>query len=80
MAETVYVFGTGVNRSVKAAYDLRPPLATDLFKQALRHKDLGVEQSDELRALFEYVERYWKLSVEELREAPFDLEACFTLI
>jgi hypothetical protein len=80
VAETVYVFGAGVNRSVKAAYDLRPPLATDLFKQALRHKDLGVEQSDELRALFEYVERYWKLSVEDLREAPFDLEACFTLI
>jgi hypothetical protein len=80
VAETVYVFGAGVNRSVKDAYDLRPPLATDLFKQALRHKDLGVEQSDELRSLFEYVERYWKLSVEDLREAPFDLEACFTLI
>jgi hypothetical protein len=54
----VYVFGAGINRSVKDAYDLRPPLATDLFKQALRHKDLGVEESDELRALFEYVERY----------------------
>jgi hypothetical protein len=80
LAETVYVFGAGINRSVKDVDNLRPPLATDSFKQALRHSSLGVEGSEELRELFEYVERYWKLSIEDLRETPFDLEACYTLI
>jgi hypothetical protein len=80
LAETVYLFGAGVNRSIRTAEGLRPPLATDLFQQALRHEMLGEGGLRDLAELFEYIERYWKLSAESLRERPFDIEACFTLL
>lgn len=34
----------------------------------------------QLSLLFAYIERYWKLSVEQLATVPFDLEACYTLL
>lgn len=80
MAETVYVFGAGINRSIRDLQGLKPPLANDLFKQALRHRMFGDQAIGELTALFEYIERYWKLSIDDLREEPFDLEACYTLL
>ena len=80
MAETVYVLGAGINRSIKDASHLRPPLATDLFKQALRHELLDETGRQELKDLFAYIWRYWRYSVEDLREEPFDLEACFTML
>jgi len=81
VAETVYVFGAGINRSVKDyVQNLRPPLATDLFKQALRHEMLNESGRQELEDLFAYIWRYWRYSVEDLREEPFDLEACFTML
>lgn len=80
MSETVYVFGAGINRSIKDAQNLKPPLATDLFRQALRHEMLNDTGRRALEDLFAYVRRYWKLSADDLREEPFDLEACFTLL
>jgi hypothetical protein len=80
MSETVYVFGAGVNRSIKDYQQLKPPLATDLFRQALRHEMLGAAGREELEELFAYIQKYWKLSTEDLKEEPYDLEACFTLL
>ena len=34
----------------------------------------------EIPELFEYIARYWKRYIEDLREEPFDLEACYTLL
>ena len=80
MAETVYLFGAGINRSISTAEGLKPPLANDLFQQALQNEMLGADGRQDLEELFEYIERYWKLSVDSLRERSFDIEACFTLI
>src|ERR671912_695117 len=80
MSETVYVFGAGINRSIRYYQKLKPPLAEDLFKQALRHEMLGAAGIEELKELFAYIQKYWKLSTEDLKEEPFDLEACFTLL
>jgi hypothetical protein len=41
---------------------------------------LNYEGRAQLGELFAYIERYWKLTAEDLREKPFDLEACFTLL
>lgn len=76
----MYVFGAGINRGIKDVQNLKPPLATDLFRQALRHEMLEGGSIDEFGHLFAYIFRYWKLSVEDLREVPFDLEACFTML
>jgi hypothetical protein len=80
LAETVYLFGAGINRSMRTSGGLRPPLANDLFQQALQHEMLGADGLRDLKELFGYIERYWKLSVDSLRERPFDIEASFTLL
>jgi len=41
---------------------------------------LGADGRRHLQELFDYIERYWKLSVDSLRERHFDIEACFTLL
>ncbi|PQP34234.1 hypothetical protein C6A37_08840, partial [Desulfobacteraceae bacterium SEEP-SAG9] len=33
-----------------------------------------------LKPVFEYIEKYWKLTPKELEAEPFDIEACFTLL
>lgn len=80
MSETVYVFGAGINRSIRDYEKLKPPLATDLFRQALRHEMLSLTGREEIEELFAYIRKYWKLSIEDLKEEPFDLEACYTLL
>ena len=97
MAQTVYLLGAGINRSVKGTFlrevaidqheliELVPPLATDFFQQVSQaslviNGQLGADYGEEFRGLFEYIERYWKLSFEDLKHKPFDLESCFTLI
>jgi hypothetical protein len=41
---------------------------------------LGADGRQDLKELFDYIERYWKLSLDSLRERPFDIEECFTLL
>ena len=50
MTDTVYVFGAGINRSIRDPDWLRPPLATDLFRQALRHDMLDETGKRSLRS------------------------------
>ena len=82
MAKTVYVFGAGINRSLCGPQGSVPPLTTDLFKLALNppaFADIG-SPTGYWTPLFEYIERYWKLSVDDLKQHPFDMEECFTLL
>jgi hypothetical protein len=83
MAHTVYVLGAGTNMSIAdSARNVSPPLATDFFQQL--HRGYRVEGLKNLheanKALYDYIERYWKLSFHDLSRTPFDLEACFTLL
>jgi hypothetical protein len=81
MAEIVYILGAGINYGIRDWHGNRPPLATDFFQQALKHPKTGSDRYRErLKALFDYIQRFWKLSVEQLESTPFDLEACYTLI
>lgn len=81
MAETVYLLGAGINRCVRDWHGLQPPLATDLFQQALKHPRIASDYyRKKITSLFEYIQRFWKLSAEKLENTPFDLEACYTLI
>lgn len=82
MAETVYVFGAGINRSLCGHQDSVPPLAKDLFQLALNLPSADYTSSPQSwwRPLFDYIERYWKLSVDDLKRNSFDMEECFTLL
>lgn len=81
MADTVFLFGAGINKTVHDWDGLAPPLAMDFFQQALRHRRIGDDHyKEKLKPVFEYIEKYWKLTPKELEAEPFDIEACFTLL
>ncbi len=93
MASTVYILGAGINRNLSVTecvegvdpYNIKPPLALDFFQQALLLPEVYRERDyachlEQFKALYAYIMRYWKLTPEDLKTRPFDLEACFTLI
>ena len=81
MADTVYLFGAGINRTVSDWDGILPPLSTDFFQQALRHRRIRDDHyKEKLKPVFEYIAKYWKLTPKELESEPFDIEACFTLL
>jgi hypothetical protein len=81
MAETIYLFGAGINRGVLDWDGLVPPLATDFFQQVLQSDKYNSEHYlPRIKDLTDYIERYWKLSIDELRIVPFDIELCYTMI
>lgn len=81
MNNTVYLLGAGINRGLVDWHGLRPPLADDLFQQALKlpYYEEG-NHLELLEPLFDYIQKFWKLTIEQLKNARFDLEACYTLI
>lgn len=81
MSKTVYLFGAGINRGIKNHEGVAPPLATDLFVQAMKCRTFGHENYlQKIKPVFEYIQRYWKLEHGDLANHNFDLEACYTLL
>ena len=81
MSNVVYLFGAGINRGLKNYDGVLPPLATDLFIQAMKCPRLGNEHYlQKIAPVFQYIQRYWKINRECLSTNCFDLEACYTLL
>ena len=81
MADILYIFGAGINRSLCDAQGIRPPLATDLFQQALARPFTGYAgEPSWYSQVFEYIQQFWKLSIDDLKRQSFDLEECYTLL
>jgi len=81
MAEVVYLLGAGFNQPVIDWDGLKPPLANDFFQMALQHhKFADTHYSNRVAPLYEYVSRYWKRRKDDLRNQPFNLEECFTML
>jgi hypothetical protein len=81
--ETAYVFGAGLNRAVRDWDRVSPPLAHDFFQILLtlgKFSHEGSPLQERLSIVFDYINRYWRLTPERLKTVPFDLEKCFTLI
>ena len=57
------------------------PLAHDFFRQALRHPLISHEHIIELiTPLLDFIEKYWHITKNELKDTDFDLEDCFTML
>ena len=81
MTKVVYLFGAGINRGISDHNGVVPPLATDLFVQAMKMNRLGdAHYLEKIAPVFEYIQKYWKLNREDLASNHFDLEACYTLL
>ena len=87
MKKTVYLFGAGINYGLKnyvpnnnTAYS--PPLAKNFFKMCLSQWDYISNRNHApiSHHVFDYIKKYWNLSVDDLKIKDFDLEECFTLI
>ncbi len=78
---TVYLLGAGFNQCVNDWYGLKPPLATNFFQTVLRSEKYQNEHySGKVSCVYEYIEKYWKKSKDDLLNQPFDLEDCFTFL
>ncbi len=79
--ETVYLLGSGFNQCVNDWHGLKPPLATNFFQTLLKSEKYQTEYySEKVRSVYEYIEKYWKKSKDDLLNQPFDLEDCFTFL
>jgi hypothetical protein len=81
MAELVYLLGAGFNQTVTDWDGLRPPLANNFFQMALKSKKFSSEHYlDRLSSLYDYISRYWRKGIDDLRNTSFNLEDLFTLL
>ena len=81
MADTAYLLGAGVNRSVSTRHGLTPPLALDFFRQAFRHPVFSTNNyQGRLSPLLDFIEKFWRLDKTQLLTTDFDLEECYTLL
>jgi len=81
MVDTTFLLGAGINRAVSSTDGLKPPLARDFFRQALRQPRLAAEYSQHsLSPLLDLIQKYWRLDRSQLLETDFDLEECYTFI
>ena len=81
MAELVYLLGAGANQTVADWHGLKPPLANNFFQMALQSdKFSGKVYSERIAPVYDYISHFWKKSEEDLRNQPFSLEDCFTML
>jgi len=81
MGETVYLLGAGTNQTIKSWAGQSPPLIDNFFRVALSiDKYRSEKYLKQLKRVYDYIERYWKMSVDDLASGRFDLEECFTLV
>jgi hypothetical protein len=79
--ETVYLLGAGFNQCVNDWHGLKPPLATNFFQTILKSEKYQSDHYNrEVHSVYEYIEKYWKKSKEDLLNQPFDIEDLFTFL
>lgn len=81
MGEIIYILGASVNQVVKDWDGLSPPLSNNFFKIALRkEKFKNKYYTSRMQNVYDYIEKYFKKTQEDLAKSSFDLELCFTLL
>lgn len=86
MADVVFLLGAGFNCSIlDPGRGKTAPLARNFFQVLMSDQGSGARldgfrQHIYLDLLFEEIERHWHLDQEGLRNHPFDIEECLTLL
>lgn len=79
--EVVYILGAGVNQVVKDWDGDAPPLLNNFFNIALKKRKFSDDYySRQIREVYDYIEKCFKKTKDDLANFPFDLELCFTLL
>ena len=81
MSNIVYLLGAGVNQSITDWDGLSPPMIKNFFQIALKKRKFSNSHyTERVNIVYEYIEKYWKKTLQDLVRNPFDLEECFTLL
>lgn len=79
--ETVYIIGAGLNQCISDWEGLNPPLTSNFFKTILKSKKYSHDNyASKVNLVYKYIEKYWKLTKEDLLYKNFNLEECFTFL
>jgi|WetSurMetagenome_2_1015567.scaffolds.fasta_scaffold98267_3 hypothetical protein len=80
-SNTLYLLGSGFNKYVEDWDNLKPPTALDFFRLFLQSKKVKDDYyRSKVSDVFEYIELFWKKTIDDLMVDNFNLEDCFTLI
>jgi hypothetical protein len=85
MAQVVFLLGAGFNCSiVDPTRGKVAPLGTNFFQVLMTDRRFGASldgfrQHVYVDLLFEEIQRFWHLDIDQLRTKPFDIEECLTL-
>jgi len=81
VTDICYLLGAGLNQVIRNSDGVSPPLSKTFFQVASRmRKFADSHYQGKVKAVYEYIQRFWKLDRDDLARIPFDLEECFTLM
>lgn len=81
MSQIVYLLGAGANQVISDWNGLKPPLNNNFFKMALQSQKYGeAHYLNKITPVYDYISRYWKKSIDDLKNTYFNLEDCFTML
>lgn len=83
MKRTTFLIGAGFNQEIIDQEGNKPPLANNFFQLFLRSRDYKENISlisDQVSKIFNFIQKYYKLTKDDLANFPFDLEELFTFI
>ncbi|MDD3225662.1 MAG: SIR2 family protein [Clostridium sp.] len=77
----VYIIGAGFNQCVNNKCGLKPPLSTNFFNTILSSENFNNPlYCRKAKLVYDYIYKYWKKSIDDLKNTEFNIEECFTLI
>lgn len=81
MGETVYLLGAGVNQVVKDWDGLSSPLLSNFFNIALsKRKFIDDHYSRQMQPVYDYIEKYFKKTKDNLAKSSFDFGIMFYFV
>lgn len=79
--DCVYIIGAGFNQCVNNKCGLKPPLSNNFFNTILSSENFNNPlYYKKAKPVYDYIYKYWKKSIDDLRDSEFNIEDCFTLI
>lgn len=81
MGEIVYILGAEINNNIEDFDGLSPPSSKNFFNAVLKKREFNNENFEEtVKDVYDYIEKNWNLTKEDLVVSSFNYEKCLTLL
>ncbi|WP_373898202.1 SIR2 family protein [Haloimpatiens sp. FM7315] len=79
--DNIYILGAGFNQCIKGCGGVNPPLSKNFFSTILKSsRYLDEDYAYKFDSVFRYINKYWKIDLNRLKEDYLDVEECFTFL